>query len=195
MMLSRTFAFPLLMLLGACANSGTFRGLADKTGLVVTTLEGGTAQFIADQNGLNAANTARLDGLAADAAAPALLARRQTLAWTAVDDTRRLSAFELATRPGAADIVANLNTRATRFPAVAAGATADDYKATREALVVLSTRQSDGSALAGLLDFATEVRTNLDTLREAAAAAAVAAAAATTAADAAAQASASPAGR
>jgi hypothetical protein len=190
MMLSRTLGFASLLLLGACANSAAYRDLASNTGLVVATLESGTAEFIAGQNRLNATNAARLDALAADAAAPALAARRQNLAWTAADDTRRLAAFELATEPGAADIVAGLNTRATRFPAVASGTTADDYKAAREALVTLSTQPSRGNGLAGLLAFATEVRSNLNTLREEAAAAAAEAETAATAADAAAQSSA-----
>lgn len=184
MMHFRSLGFAGLLFLGACANSTTFRNLADKTGLVVTTLESGTAEFIADQNRLNAANAARLDVFAAQAAAPSLLANRQTLAWTAAGDILRASAFETATQPSAADILASLNTRATRFPPVSAGAAADDYyKAAREALVVLSTRPSRGDGLAALLGFATEVRTNLDTLREEAAAAATAAATATATAD------------
>jgi hypothetical protein len=190
MMLSRTLGFASLLLLGACANSGTFRGLADKTGLVVTTLESGTAEFIANQNGLNTANAVRLDVLAANAAGPGLLARRQTLAWTAAGDTPRVAAFNLATQPTAVDILSALNTRATRFPPVAAGATADDYKAAREALVVLSTPPSRGDALAGILGYATEFRTSLATIRDEATAAAAAAAAAGAATDAAAQTSA-----
>lgn len=158
---------PLLILaLAGCASSRSYRDLSSRTGVVVETLNVGTAEFIAHQNALNSENAARLDRLADYTRDAEVEAARQQYAWSERGDARALDLYSRVTTPDAEDIVAAMNRRTPRAPAIEDGGAGKAYAKTKEALAKLAAKPTALQLLAGLLANLDAIRAANDQLRE-----------------------------
>lgn len=156
---------PLAAATGGCASTPEVRTLSDKTGTYVTSLREGTAEFVADQNRLNAQNEAHLQRLEAKAALTAAQVARQRLAWTKGDRRGALETQELASSVSAADVVAELKPRTVQ-PATVSFAGGKGYSDAAEALTGVSAKPSTLAILRGLASYASQVRTSYEDLRK-----------------------------
>lgn len=153
--------------LSACASTPQVRGLADKTGVFVSSLQSGTSGFIEKQNRLNALNAQRLDKLAADGNQDRANVRQQRLAWTDAGDTTRLATHDAANRRTAEVIVGSLETKATASARLGSGP-AEAYAATQKALAEVATKPKTGVALRELITFGQAIFEKYNELEEAA---------------------------
>ncbi len=161
----RTLAWllPLMAAGGGCASTPEVRNLSDKTGLYVTSLREGTAEFVAAQSRLNAQNEAHLQRLSAKAAAAGAQVQRQRLAWTSGQERAALDAQKLASNVTAADVVAALKP-STVQPATVTFAGGKGYSDAAEALSEVSAKPSTLAVLRGLVAHALDIRGSLEEL-------------------------------
>lgn len=159
-----TWLLPLAATAGGCASTPEVRNLSDRTGLYVTSLREGTAEFVAAQNRLNAQNEAHLQRLSARAAVAGAQVARQRLAWTSGDQKAVLEAQKLASNVGAADVVAALKPRSVQ-PATVSFAGGKGYSEAAEALTEVGAKPSTLAVLRGLVAYATQVRSSYEELQ------------------------------
>jgi len=158
----RAFIGFAAFLCAGCASTPEVRGLADKTGHFVSSLQSGTNDFIESQNRLNGQNAARLDHLVALQSPARAAVRQQRLAWTDAGDRVRLSMEDAAIARSAEDIIAGLETKATSSPEVSA----PSYEKTLKALADVAAKPKATVALRELIGFGQEVYAKYGELQE-----------------------------
>ena len=163
--MTRSFIPLIVLLASGCASTPEVRGLADKTGLFVTSVNAGTAEFIESQNRLNQANAARLDRLVLTASPDRSNVRQHRLAWTDAGQSDRLALLESATARDADDIVAGLTVKRTSAARVAGGA-AEGYAKSLKSLAETAAKPKASAALRELLAFGQDVYTKYGELKK-----------------------------
>lgn len=146
-----------MLLVGGCASTPEVRNLADRTGVFVTSLDKGTADFAAAQTSLNAANEHRLRRLGLHADALRARVAQQRLAWTRAGATDSLRTQEATSIPATA-IVAALKPAAVIEPSVVQFDGQASYGDAAEALVAIGTKPDAAAVLAGLISYGVAVR-------------------------------------
>ena len=153
------------LLSAGCASTPQVRDLADRTGLFVTSLQGGTGEFVELQSRLNAGNAARLDRLVALGSPDRANARQQRVAWTDAGNMTRLATHDAASEVSAEEIVAGLELNATTAARPTAPAL-EGYGKSLKALADVSTKPKSTLALRELLEFGREVYGKYGELQE-----------------------------
>lgn len=153
--------------LSACASTPQVRGLADKTGVFVSSLQSGMSEFIENQNRLNALNAQRLDQLVANGSQDRANVRQQRLAWTDAGDGTRLANHDAATRRTAEQIVDGVETKVTASARLGSGP-AEAYAATQKALAEVAAKPKTGVAMRELIAFGQEIFDKYNELEESA---------------------------
>jgi len=160
-------ALPLASL-GGCASTGDVRGLADRTGVFVTSLHQGTSDFLDRQNELNADNAARLDQLVATGAPHIAAVRQQHVAWQDAGDETRLKTFDAASARSADEIVAGLASRSITPTRISASALAG-YASASDALARVASKPKPFAAMRELAEFGQSIMDEYGKLKDAAA--------------------------
>jgi hypothetical protein len=160
-----TCLFTLAISAGGCASTPAVRTLAEQTGVYVTSLREGTANFVAAQNRLNAGNEIHLQRLAADAAEFRAQADRQRMAWTSAGNAKALETEQAVAAVGADEVVGQLQSRALK-PAIIGSESGKAYGEATDALVEIGTKPDIASILAGLAQYASDIQQSYDELRK-----------------------------
>lgn len=156
-----------LLALAGCASTPAVRDLSDRTGVFVTSLNTGTAEFIETQERLNAANETRLDELGRAGLDGRAGPRQQQLAWRDAGEARRLATADAATSTTPEQIVTSLSRPASapaRIPADVLGG----YSKTLQSLAAVSAKPKAGAAVQEIVAFGGQVHDQYVALREAA---------------------------
>lgn len=145
------------LLASGCASTPEVRNLAGRTGVFVTSIQVGTADFIAAQNRLNAGNEEHVRTLARRADTLRVRVAQQRIASTRAGATGLLRTQETASATTGADVVAMLQ------PAVSEAATVpfegdEGYGKAAEALVQVGNKPSTLALLRSLVTYAGAVR-------------------------------------
>jgi hypothetical protein len=145
------------LLAGGCASTPEVRNLAARTGVFVTSMQGGTSDFIAAQNRLNAGNEVQLRTL--ERRAETLRARvgRQRIASTRAGATDLLRTQEAATATTGAEVIARLHPRLTE-PATVSFDGDEGYGKAAQGLVEVGAKPSTLALLRSLVTYSGAVR-------------------------------------
>jgi len=154
--------------LTGCANSPQVRALADSTGVYVSSLNEGTADFVERQSRLNSENEQHLKSFGAFTEANHSDIVRQHLAWADAGQQHRIDAFGRAAEVNAGAVVGRLDETSVK-PAQLSFSGAGGYGEAASALSEISKGTTLLQAIKGLIEFGGEIVSSYQELDKAAA--------------------------